>query len=217
MRALALLVTGLTLTACAGGPSVETARMPLEILRTEGQAPRMGEVVLEAGGYEDGDPFYVTISFDSDGTTLGAPKTVAWQMPLTPYCRDQPGRVDTVLIGPGGQVWAGRGVDLPAGPDRPQDWSTGYFTGVTAPDLLEAVAAGGRFTVAIRDADGQVSNAQVFDSLTPARRERLFAANLAELRATDPATVPVKGEQMLRVAEPEPFAFPSPRRSCPAA
>lgn len=215
MRALALLLAGLTLSACAGGPSVETARMPLEILRTEGQAPRMGEVVLNAGGYQDGDAFYFSVYFDSDGTTLGPPRAVMWQIKLTPYCRNRPGRVDTVLTGPEGQVWSGRSVDVPAGPDRPQDWTTGYFTRETAPDLLAAMAKGGRFLVAVRDDEGRFWNTAVFDSLTPARRARLFAANVAAFHATDPTAVPVK-DDLIAVASPAPSVLPSPPRACPA-
>ncbi len=53
MRPIALLLAGLALSACATGPTVERARMPLELVRAEGQAPRMGEVHVFAGGYDE--------------------------------------------------------------------------------------------------------------------------------------------------------------------
>lgn len=211
MRTLHLLLAALALSACAPVAKIYDARLPLEILRAEGEAPRMGEVVLSAGGYEESAPFSFDVWHDSDGASLGKPRAVGWSVKFGDYCRDKDGWVQSVLVGPTGQVWRGFAVAAPAGPDRPQDWSSGY---VEAQDLLDAIAAGGRFTLALEDDEGQRWNEAVIDTLSPARRERLFAANLKALAAADPA-MPVRGETMLMVVEEPRVVLPWPRRKCP--
>jgi len=76
MRSIVLLLAGLTLSACATGSSVETAHMPLELVRAEGEAPRLGDVTVFAGGYEDDSPFAFSIYFEPDGERLGKPRSV---------------------------------------------------------------------------------------------------------------------------------------------
>jgi len=161
MRALAVAISALAVSACAGASAIERATMPVDILREEGQAPRMGEVLLNAGGYEEKDLFNLNVWFNSDGETLGEPRQVSWQVRLGDYCRDQPTIVQAVLIGPSGQIWRGWRNAIPAGPDRQQNVVTGSSgaTGpgaVATPGLTEAMAGGGVFTLAIEDEDGRL-------------------------------------------------------------
>jgi hypothetical protein len=220
MRSLALLLAGLTLSACAGGPTVETAHMPLELVRAEGEAPRLGDVSVFAGGNEEDSPYAFSIYFEPEGDRLGKPRSVGWTVKLGDYCKDRPSWVQSVIIGPQGQVWKGFRVAVPAGPDRHQDWSSGHSdaTGPGAaptPGLVEAVTAGGRFTIALEDDEGQRWHAQQIDTLTPAQRQDRFEDNLEAFRRTDPATVPVRSGLLMAVALETP-PLPSPPRSCPA-
>ncbi|MDI1325201.1 MAG: hypothetical protein PSV23_00160 [Brevundimonas sp.] len=172
-----------------------------------------------AGSTETGAPFQFTIRFDSDDLTLGKASSVTWQMSLDGYCRDKPTIVRSVLIGPSGQVWRLGPVFVPAGPDRGQNWSSGGFAHdygrPGTQDLLDAVTAGGRFTLAIEDDEGQIWNPSLIDTPAPAQRERLFAANRAAFGATDPETVPVAGETPLIAVYSQPFVAPWPPRPCP--
>lgn len=194
--------------------------MPLELVRAEGQAPRLGDVSVFAGGYEDDSPFAFSIYFEPEGQTLGKPHSVSWTVKLGDYCKDRPSWVQSVILGPDGQVWKGFRTMVPAGPDRHQDWSSGSSAAegpdaVATPGLLAAVTAGGRFTIALEDDEGHRWHAQQIDTLSPARRERGFADNLEAFRRTDPATVPVRSG-MLTVMSPDYPPLPSPPRRCPA-
>jgi len=193
--------------------------MPLKIVGDEGQPPRMGEARVEIGGITDKDAFQLSIAFDNDETALGKPKSVSWQMKFGAYCRNQPSWIRSVLIGPSGQIWSVQRVFVPAGPDRQQDWSSGGFGGgYGGPDtqaLLDAVAVGGRFTLALQDDDGALWNRAVIDTLTPRQRERLFAANRATLQAADPVAAPLARDRPLIVVENTPVRLPSPPRPCP--
>jgi hypothetical protein len=220
MRALATLFAALALSACAsvtlGRPAVVKGSVPLEILRDPGQPPRMGQARVEVGGYQPGDPFMFDIYFDSDGTTLGKPKSVSWQMKFGDYCRDRPSYLQSILIGPSGQVWRVRRVFVPAGPDRGQDWSSGGFSeddGPEAQALLDAAAAGGRFILALEDDAGVRWNTAVIDTLTPKERQRQFAANLAEFAKVGPDAAPVASD-LLTVVHRE-VQLPSTVRPCP--
>lgn len=220
MRSLLLLPFALLgLSACASASAsadgAVRATMPLEILREEGGSPRMGEAMVSAGGYKAEDPFSFVAYFETDGTTLGAPRMVAWQMPLGAYCRDRFTAVQSVLTGPGGQTWAGRSLGVPMGPDRGNDVTSG-FRDKGAQDLMQAVAAGGRFTLAFQDNEGRRWNEHVIETPGPEQRQRLYAANRAAFAAADPAEVPVKSDLLEVVAAPS-FTLPSPPRPCPAA
>lgn len=219
MRILYPLFLALFLCGCATGPQAIRGAMPLSISRAEGELPRMRPARLVASGAEAGAPFQLTILFDSDDTTLGTARSVTWRMPLNGYCRDRPTMVRSVLIGPSGRVWRAGQVFVPAGPDRDQNWSRGAFSndnGVPgARDLLDAATTGGRFTLAIEDDDGRLWNPSLIDTLTPAQRLRLFAANRAAFEATDPETVLVDGETPVVVADDRPFRAPWPPRPCP--
>lgn len=199
-------------------PVVE-ARMPLNLVREEGEPPRMGDVRVEAGGAGDGDLFMLSLYFEDDGETLGKLRSVSWQMRFGDYCQDRPSSLQSILIGPSGQVWRVRRIPVPAGPDRAQDWSSGGFGGgYGGPDtdaLLEAATKGGRFTLALQDDEGRLWHEVAIDTPTPARRQQMFAANLAAFRATDPTTVPVRSDMLIMV-EQEPVRLPSPPRPCPA-
>lgn len=225
MRTLALLTAALTLSACAttpapvSAPPVERAHMPLEILRAKGEAPRMGEAYLMAGSYREDSLFSLRVGFDSDGEQLGQPDYVGWTVRFGNYCKDRPSWVQSVLIGSSGQVWRGFRVAVPPGPDRMQDWSSGA-TGAVGPDagttagLLEVIAGGGRFTLALEDDDGERWRPTVIDTLTPAERERLFEANRRAVLAADP-DMPVAEERLLVVVEAPPVTLPNPPRPCP--
>ncbi|WP_332678543.1 hypothetical protein [Brevundimonas sp.] len=219
MRAVYPLLFAMVLGACAPGPQAIRATMPLAISRTEGETLRMGSARLVAGGDEAGSPYELNIWFDSDDTTLGQPRSVTWEASLDGYCRDKPTMVRAALIGPSGQVWRSAPVFAPAGPDRDQNWSSGRLSretgGPGVQDLLDAAAAGGRFTVAIEDDEGQLWTPTLFDTLTPPERLRLFAANRAAFETTNPHTVEVEREIPVVVANPRPFTPPWPPRACP--
>jgi hypothetical protein len=221
MRSLLLPFALLGLSACAAGPVVHQATMPLELLRAQGQPPRMGETVMRAGSNAEDSLFSLGVYFDDDGATLGALRSVGWTVKLGTYCRDRDSWVQSVLIGPAGQVWRGFRTDVPAGPDRAQDWSSGSSQArgrgaVATPGLVEAMTAGGRFTLALEDDTGQRWNTATIDILTPDQRTQLFSANQVAFAAIDPAGVPVRSG-MLVVVQPEPVSLPSPPRSCPSS
>lgn len=175
----------------------------------------MGEAVVQAGGYREGDPFYFKIYFDTEGPTLGDPRLVAWQMPLGSYCRNRFTAVESILTGPAGQSWRGRSLGVPMGPDRGNDVTSG-FRDKGAQDLMEAAAAGGRFTLAFQDNEGHRWNERVIEIPTPDQRQRLFAANRAAFAAADPLKAPVKSDLLEVVASPS-FAAPWPPRDCPTS
>lgn len=219
MRYLFPLLGALALTACAPTPDIHTATMPLEILRAEGQAPRMGEVKLSAGSYGADAPFSLDVWFNHDEDGLGPPRQVGWTVKFGDYCRDRPSWVQSVLIGPSGTVWPGFRVHVPAGPDRTQNWSSGS-TGArgpgaqATPGLLEAMAAGGVYRLALQDDEGRLWNEVTIDTLTPVQWRRLFAVNQAAVAKADPA-MPPRSETML-VLRPTPRAdIPTPPRRCP--
>jgi len=174
-------------------------------MRTEGQPP--GEVSLFAGSYDEASLFSLAIGFKPEGKDLGPPRWMGWTVKFGDYCRDRPSWVQSVVNGPSGQVWRGYRVSVPAGRIRAQDWSSGADAAsgpgaVPTPGLLDAVAAGGRFTFALEDDEGQRWNEVVVDTLDPAEREKLF-------RAAPPPPAPVPGQGMLVVRElPRPTAQP---------
>lgn len=219
MRALVSLLALLSISACATTPKVYEAKMPLEIVRTEGQAPRMGDVTLRAGGDREGDPFSFTLWFDSNGERLGPLRSVGWTVKFGDYCRDRPSWVQSVLIGPNGQAWPGWRVFVPAGLDRGQDWSTGYASAneadaVAPPGLLAALTKGGRFKVALEDDEGRYWHEAVIDLQSPARWEQLFAANRDAVGAADP-DMPLRGATPLIAVYQPPFTPPPLPRPCP--
>lgn len=195
--------------------------MPLETVRVEEKTARVdGQVrmvdVLMAGDHSPNSRFSFVVWFggeaDSDDVEAGEPHSVGWTVKFGEYCRDRPSWIQAVLVGPSGEVWRGFRVAVPAGPDRVQDWSTGstgaYGPGAMAtPGLLEAMAEGGRFTLALEDDEGQRWNEVLIDTLTPTQRERLFAAPSEAARATS--------DGLLRVVALEPFVPPASPRPCP--
>ncbi|MCF8504738.1 MAG: hypothetical protein K9G59_07470 [Caulobacter sp.] len=197
----------LSLFAAAAAPQVVDVRMSLEGLRSE------GIVALEAGDTNPDGPFHISFDFESDGDALGNPEGVGLQVDFGTYCRDRDSWVEAVLIAPSGQRWPAHRVSVPPGPDRLQDWSSGYLDD---PALIKAIEAGGRFTLALQDDEGQLWNVVVIDTLAPAQRRQLFVAARAPSgdRASD--AVPVAGEGLIEVVEGEPIALPSPPRPCPA-
>jgi hypothetical protein len=226
MRILLLLLFIVAIRSCAGAapeadpalpaldpaaPVVE-AQMPLRLLRDEGQNPRMGAPELFAGSYAEDAPFSISFAFHSEGLTLGPPQGVGMSVRFGDYCRDRPGWLQAVLIAPSGESWRGHRVRVPAGPDRNQDWSSGY---VDAPEVRDAVAAGGLFTLALQDDEGRLWHEVRIDVLTPERRARLYEENLVAFRSAGATTTPVASD-LLTVVYREPKRLPSPPRPCPA-
>ena len=206
MRTLLFVGIALAVSACATGPEPERL-MGKETVRLE----PTGELALKAGDYVDVSGFSFTIGFEDDATDLSTPDSVTWSIGFQDYCRDRDSWVQSVLVGPDGQVWRGYRVAVPAGPDHPQHWSSGgngteAYGGPANPGLLEAVAHGGQFILAVEDDEGERWNAVKIDTLTLPERNRLFAAQ--------PASGP-REEEMLVVAvqEPPPAAFAT--RPCP--
>lgn len=218
LAALVLLLASLSGAAAA---QVERARMPLEILRAPGADPRMGEVTLEAGGNAREDPFGFSVYFNSDGVSLGSVRSVSWSVNFDQYCRDRDSWVQSILIGPAGQVWRGYRVAVPAGPDRQQFWSSGSSRATApgafaTPGLVEAIEAGGAFTIGIEDDEGRRWTMSDIDTLDRRERTRLFEENVAAVRAA-PRDLPVKDQQMLSVSIPPGVALSSSPRRCPAS
>lgn len=200
-------------------PGPATARMPLEIWRNPGEAPRMRPAILNFGDARPGARFLLSVNFDSDQDKLGPVKSVTWQMSLNGYCSNKGTVVRSILIGPSGQIWRVNPVFVPAGPDRTQNWSSGGFgEGYGGPDtaaLFTAVSAGGDFTLAIEDDEGgQWLSTPI---RIPSARDQalMFAANQKAFRATDPDTVPVAAEPPLIMVRSAPVSAPQPPRTCP--
>lgn len=197
MRALVALLGAAALVSCASGSGPSDARMPLEIYRAEGEAPRLGPVMLVVGEYASTSPYVFRIWFQNDGATLGAPEMAGWGIQFTDYCRDRRSWIRADLIGPAGQRWEGQRETVPAGPERHNDWAAGPASG-TGPgrmpaDMADALAAGGVFTLQLQDEDGDVIAIHTFDTLTPAKRQALFSSNYQRFLAADPA-MPVAEE-----------------------
>lgn len=207
MRALALPFAVLAFALVAGVGSVAQAvdvRMSLEALPTE------GKVALEAGGIGPNDPFHIGFDFESDGQTLGKPAGVGLQLLFGAYCRDRASWVEAVLIDPAGRRWPAHRVGVPAGPDRRQDWSSGYLDD---PALIDAVEAGGAFTLALQDDEGRLWNSVVIDTPSPAQRLALFEAG----RAAPAEAAPGAGDGLVEVIEQAPVAMHSSPRPCPTS
>lgn len=213
MRSLMIAVAVLSLSGCATtGPGAD--QTPVETVRVEGQ----GYVILQAGSDRLEAPFSLIIYQDRAGELLGPPTAAGWSLHLQDYCRDRDSWVQSVLIGPAGEVWRGDRVAVPAGPDRIVNWSIGglgsqTFGAPPTPGLVEALAEGGRFTLVLEDDTGQRWRPIIIDTLTQAEREGLYAAFVASRQ--DPAPNPYEGVPMVLVTEP--VLEPMPERSCPEA
>jgi hypothetical protein len=195
-------------------PPVLEASMPLHMYREEGQPLEMDGAFLIAGQFRDS--FFLKIDFNNDGAVLGAPWNVLGQIALGNYCRNEDSGVRAVLItNSTGEVWKGRRFAVGAGPRGYQRWAEGFSDD---PDLFSALAAGGTVTLALQDDDGRLWNTVTIDTLSPARREQLYADNLEVFRTTEPATVPVvTPPPPLQLVEraPVPRTPPPPPQLCP--
>ncbi|MGZ9100104.1 MAG: hypothetical protein ACXW3K_03660 [Brevundimonas sp.] len=181
MRPFLLAFIAVMLAACASMPAASDRAPRLETVRLDGP----DELALRVGDYREHSTVQFGIFFGDAGEDLGAPTGVGWTVLFGDYCRNRASWVQSVLTGPSGQVWRGYRVAAPAGPDRTQYWSSGgdgmeQHGGPSSVGLLEAAAAGGRFSLALEDDEGRRSHAVEFDTLTPPERERLFAARVAE-------------------------------------
>ena len=197
------LVAAIAVIGCAATSAAQTVH---EVrMRTAGQPA--GEVSLEAGGSGGPALFSLSIGFKPEGGELGAPRWVGWTVDFGGYCRDRESWVQSVVTGPSGQVWRGYRVAVPAGRIRAQDWSSGSDKAngpgaVATPGLLDAITAGGRFTLALEDDEGQRWNEAVVETFSPAERAEMF-------RAAPPPPPPVPGQGVLLVQSvPEPTAPP---------
>ncbi|MES2860393.1 MAG: hypothetical protein V4701_02930 [Pseudomonadota bacterium] len=169
-----------------------------------------GELSLRAGDYVDVSGFSFDIGFENDATDLSTPKSVSWSIGFRNYCRNRDSWVESVLVGPSGEVWRGYRVFVPAGPEHPQHWSSGgsgadKYGGPATPGILEAAALGGPFILAIEDDEGQRWNAVAIDTLTPTARNQLFAAQ--------PPSEPRQTEMLVVASSPR--LAPQSLQSCP--
>lgn len=206
MRILICAITALSVSACATGPGSEAA-MRTETVRLE----PAGELALKAGDYVDVTGFSFTIGYENDASDLSSPNSVTWSIGFRDYCRDRDSWVQSVLVGPEGQVWRGYRVGVPAGPDHPQHWSSGgngteAYGGPSNPGLLEAATRGGRFILAVEDDEGARWNSVMIDTLSLPERNRLLAAQSASLP---------REPEMLVVAVQTPPTAPAAARRCP--
>lgn len=206
MRSLFLAVAALLLSSCSTLSGSAEAPMRTETVRLEPS----GDLSLRAGDYVDVSGFSFTIGFDEDASDLSTPDSITWSIGFRNYCRNRNSWVQSILVGPSGQVWRGYRVFVPAGPNHPQDWSSGgngtdAYGGPATPGILEAAAEGGRFILAIEDDEGQRWNAVTIDTLTLAERNRLFAAQ---------PTNQTRQTEILEIVAASPVV-PQPQQSCP--
>lgn len=206
MRPLLFAVSALVLSACAASPEHAEGPMRVETVRLEPKE----DLSLRAGDYVDSSGFSFDIGFPEDAADLSAPDSVTWTIGFKNYCRNRDSWVQSVVVGPAGQVWRGYRVFVPAGPEHRQYWSSGgngadAYGGPATPGILEAAARGGRFMLAIEDDEGQRWNAVMINTLTPAARNKLFAAQ-SEYAPREP--------QMFTSRIVPPVAPDSPR-TCP--
>lgn len=207
MRILLWALAALVLCSCSTLPETGADRIPTVTVRLS----PTGDLSLRAGGYVDIEGFAFEIWFENDAVDLSAPRSVTWSVGFRNYCRTRDSWVQSVVEGPAGQVWRGYSTFVPAGPDHPQDWSSGgsgadAHGGPATPGLLEAITRGGRFILAVEDDQGQRWNAVAIDTLTPAERNQLFAAQ--------PASAPRETEMLAVVSAPSAAAASAPR-ACP--
>lgn len=187
MRPHLFAIMALVVASCATPPMSAGEQMRTETVKLE----PTGELALKAGDYVDVSGFVFMVGFENDAVDLSTPNSVTWSIGFRNYCRNRPSWVQSVVIGPSGQVWRGYRVFVPAGPDHPQYWSSGgsgsdAYGGPATPGILEAVAQGGRFILAVEDDEGQRWNAVAIDTLTLASRNQLFAAQQSsEVRETE--------------------------------
>jgi hypothetical protein len=206
MRTSPLAVAALILSSCSTLPASTEAQMRAETVRLE----PTGDFSLRAGDYVDVSGFSFDIGFEENVTDLSAPNSVTWSIGFRNYCRNRDSWVQSIVVGPSGQVWRGYRVFVPAGPNHPQHWSSGgsgseAYGGPSTPGILEAAAQGGSFILAVEDDEGQRWNAVTIETLTPSARDQLFAAQ--------PPSLPRKPE-MLEVRSAPPAAL-QPPQSCP--
>lgn len=214
-----LALTGCATTAHEQGAhtTVETVRVEQEMGRVDGQLRQVD--VLSAGQDGRDRPFSFTIRFDGENEDLGTVNSVTWTVTFDEYCRDRPSWVQSILVGPAGQVWRGYRVGVPAGPDRSQYWSSGA-TGangpgaVATPGLLEAMDRGGVFTIAFEDDEGRRWTKGIIDTLSRADREALFAAERAR-RAAEPVDDADTSRGLLSVVALPPFIPSASPPPCP--
>lgn len=207
MRSLPLAVAALVLSSCSTLSGSAEAQMRTETVRLE----PTGDLSLRAGDYVGVSGFRFVIGFDEDASDLTALNSITWSIGFRNYCRNRDSWVQSIVVGPSGQVWRGYRVFVPAGPIHPQHWSSGgngsdAYGGPATPGILEAAAEGGRFILAIEDDEGQRWNAVAIDTLTPSERNRLFTAQ---------PTYEPRQTEMLVVRSASPVA-PQPAQSCPS-
>lgn len=205
----ALIAAAIGMTASCAAPIMLADPVRHETARLE---QYYGVIAVRAGTYADETGFTFNILYANVADELGQPTDVVWTVKFADYCRNRTSWVQSVVIGPSGDAWYGYRVMVPAGPTRDQDWSSGgndaeQFGGPATPGLLEAVAQGGRFTLALEDDTGQRHNPIVIDTHTPAQREALFNALPLDDRQNRP-------ESLIAVTR-EASAAARVARSCP--
>lgn len=208
LPALGLLALLAASTASAQEPATELeATIPPAIQRLDAARIALGPPYVSAGD-RDG-PVWLNVTLSRSDDEIGEPYRASWHVSLGDWCPAGETVVSPVLTGPSGQTWSGHGRLVPAGGFHPEE-PRRLFGGSDDADLMAALDAGGRFTLALEDERGRRWDEVVIVLPDADARRRMNAANLALLRATDPASIPPRRreDRMDLVVVPAP---PGPR------
>lgn len=216
LPALGLLALLTASTAVAQEPAAELeATLRPAIQRLDTGRIALGPPYVSAGDREG--PVWLNVTLSRSDEEIGEPYRASWHVSLGDWCPAEETVVSPVLTAPSGQSWSGHGRLAPAGGFHP-DERTRLFGGSDDPDLMAALDAGGRFTLALEDEKGRRWNEVAIVFPDADARRRMNADNLALLRATDPASIPPRRredrmELVLVPAPPGPRPV-RPRREC---
>ena len=209
LPALGLLALFAAAPARAQDAPVELeATIPPAIQRLESGRIALGPPLVRAGDPDGPVSIIVTLSRSDD--EIGDPYRASWHLSVGDWCPAEDAVVIPVLTGPSGQRWPGRARSVPAGGFHPEE-PRRLFGSSEDPDLMTALDAGGRFALALEDDRGRRWNEVVVRLPDSAGRLRMNAANLALLRATDPASIPPRRQREDRIDLVRVPAPPGPR------
>jgi len=168
-----------------------TVRIAVDPAKLPDGSRTLGEVTFVTG--EELGPRYFLIRYGPSEDRLSTPEWVAWSLALGDYCNNDPAVVWAILVGPGEQYWSSPGIAVEPGPVRSRTPPTVLgFGGEDSEGLLEAVAAGGPFTMLLIDDDGRQFNHTVVETLTPEAREAQYAEAREALYATNVSELPLR-------------------------
>lgn len=216
----ALVVGLLALLAASPAPAQQApselqATLPAGIQRQRDGSITLGPPFLVAESPDETVRLQVTLA-NVDGV-LGAPRQVSWHMTLGDWCPARDATVVTVLAAPSGQRWSDGDRVIPAGGLHPGEPHR-LFGSSNDSELLTALDSGGRFMLTLEDDEGRRLDEVAIQIPGPADRRRANRANQAQLRATDPASVPRTRQDRIEYVAPGgagPFQAPArPVREC---